>query len=129
MSHLDEDQASTIRPTPDDLSDNDDDDDDDDRYAQDGDYSSRIDEFLSEGDVDEGDDDDDDDDTDFLYTGVDAQLSSETYRDQLRDVLGPEHDENEGSEVEKSMSAERENLVLPDDVIVSTMRTRYQGEK
>jgi hypothetical protein len=51
-----------------------------------------------------------------VYTGVDAPDVSANYRDQLRDVLGPDHedtDENEAREVEVSLIVDHESEKLP----------------
>jgi vacuolar protein sorting-associated protein 8 len=58
-----------------------------------GDYSSRMEELM-----------DDDDEEGFVYTGIDVQQPSGGYRDQLRDVLGAEHDEDETEEYEVESS-------------------------
>jgi hypothetical protein len=87
MSQDEDDRASTIHPV---LSDKENTFRDDDNYEeQGGNYSSRMEEFLSdeENDVGEYGDDGDDSDEVFVYTGVDA-ASSGNYGDQLRDVLG-----------------------------------------
>lgn len=64
-----------------------------------GDYSTRFEELMSD-DGEDGehvngsgheDDDDDDDEEGFFYSGLDANPLG-TYREQLRDVLGPEHE-------------------------------------
>jgi vacuolar protein sorting-associated protein 8 len=62
----------------------------------------RFEELLGDGsDVQE----DESDDEGFLYTGVDADVVSGGYREQLRDVLGDEHDDDDASanEVENSL--------------------------
>ena len=72
-----------------------------------GDYSARLEELLKD---DEGEHkttdgaEDEDEEEGFFYTGVDSQPSG-TYREQLRDVLGPENedDEQEEKEVENSL--------------------------
>ncbi|KAF9465048.1 hypothetical protein BDZ94DRAFT_1117445, partial [Collybia nuda] len=73
-----------------------------------GDYSTRMEELFDEGEGDSdshNQDDEDDDEEGFLYTGVDAADVSTGYRDQLRDLLGPEltDDELEVHEVERSL--------------------------
>ena len=70
-----------------------------------GDYSARLEELLKDDEGEHKSADgaqDEDDEEGFFYTGVDSQPSG-TYREQLRDVLGPENedDEQEEEEVEK----------------------------
>lgn len=74
-----------------------------------GDYSARFDELMSDSEDHEGgdaeDDGDDDDEEAFVYSGVDADPTG-GYREQLRDVLGPDHEEDEleeEQEVERSL--------------------------
>ena len=88
-----------------------------------GDYSSRMEELFEDGEDDEGQEDDDDDEG-FLYTGIDADESLGDYRSQLREVLGPEHEEEEEEaevlEVERSLLHDVDNeKVDPDDPEVS----------
>ena len=73
-----------------------------------GDYSTRLEELMSDtedgpnGDNHDGHGDGDDDDGDeggFVYSGVDAAPSG-GYREQLRDVLGPDHEDDELDEQE-----------------------------
>ena len=73
-----------------------------------GDYSTRLEELLSDTEDGPNDDshdghggsgDDDDDEGGFVYSGVDA-ASSGGYREQLRDVLGPDHEDDELDEQE-----------------------------
>ncbi|THU95630.1 hypothetical protein K435DRAFT_723399 [Dendrothele bispora CBS 962.96] len=81
-----------------------------------GDYSTRMEELFE--DEEDGpnahiDGDDSEDEEGFIYTGADADVSITSYRDQLRDVLGPEHEEEADSvvdarEVEKSLIVEHE---------------------
>ncbi|OBZ70877.1 Vacuolar protein sorting-associated protein 8 [Grifola frondosa] len=65
-----------------------------------GDYSTRFDELMSDGeDIDghgEGHTEDDEEEG-FLYTGVDSEPAG-GYREQLRDVLGPDHEDDEVDE-------------------------------
>jgi hypothetical protein len=126
MSNWDDDKASTIRPVSENTSDSDGD--EEDHYLQDGDYSRRIDEILSDGEAEDGDEDEDDSDSEFVYTGIDAQLSSETYRDQLKDVLGPDHDDDDANEMDTSLVAESEKLALSDDAQVSVMAMHCRME-
>ncbi|KAI0744036.1 hypothetical protein C8Q80DRAFT_1184629 [Daedaleopsis nitida] len=85
-----------------------------------GDYSARFDELMSDGEEEEGrghgegadedDEDDEDDEGGFVYSGVDADPTG-GYREQLRDVLGPDHEEDEleeEQEVERSLVHEVE---------------------
>ncbi|KAI0775842.1 Golgi CORVET complex core vacuolar protein 8-domain-containing protein [Trametes elegans] len=81
-----------------------------------GDYSTRLEELMSDGEDGEGhrngaeEDDEDDEEGGFLYSGVDADPTG-GYREQLRDVLGPEHEEDEledEQEVERSLVHEVE---------------------
>lgn len=64
-----------------------------------GDYTTRLEELLSDGEHDSDAQSEDEEEEGFCYTGVDADLST-TYKDQLRDVLGPDHEEDEAEEVE-----------------------------
>lgn len=86
------------------FSDQDGDENDDEEY-QEGDYSTRMEELFEDGD-EEGGLEDDEDEEGFVYTGLDADESTGDYRSQLRDVLGPDHEEDEELEeleVEKSL--------------------------
>ncbi|KAH9935787.1 Golgi CORVET complex core vacuolar protein 8-domain-containing protein [Fomitopsis serialis] len=75
-----------------------------------GDYSARLEELMS--DTEEGSDGhphddehgDEDDEEGFVYSGMDA-VPSGGYREQLRDVLGHDHEEDEldEREVERSL--------------------------
>lgn len=85
-----------------------------------GGYSTRMEELLSDGDDEHGDAEADDDGG-FVYDGVDAdQVTGDNYRDQLRDVLGPEnsYDESEEQEVELVLLQENNSASneLPRDV-------------
>jgi vacuolar protein sorting-associated protein 8 len=93
---LEEDGASTIRQPSLNIPDNDGEDE-----SHQGDYSSRLEELLGDGsDIQ----DDESDGEDFLYTGVDTDVVSGGYREQLRDVLG-EHGDDDAyeNEVENSL--------------------------
>jgi vacuolar protein sorting-associated protein 8 len=71
-----------------------------------GDYSTRMEELLSgdESDKEENAMNDSDSDEGFVYDGADAEKEATGYRQQLRDVLGSDHDEEEEeAEVEKSL--------------------------
>lgn len=109
------------------FSDNDGEDNEED-YHHGGDYSTRMEELFEDGEDDEGaHEDDEDDEEGFLYTGVDADESTGDYRSQLRDVLGPdmEEDETEELEVERSLLHEVNDEKLsfsPDDMQVSAAR-------
>lgn len=75
-----------------------------------GDYSTRFDELMSDGEDEEADPDDDEDEGGgFVYAGVDSDPTG-GYRDQLRDVLGADHEEDEveAEEVERSLVHEVE---------------------
>ncbi|OJT15290.1 Vacuolar protein sorting-associated protein 8 -like protein [Trametes pubescens] len=75
-----------------------------------GDYSTRFDELMSDGEDEEADPDEDDDEGGgFVYAGVDSDPTG-GYRDQLRDVLGADHEEDEveAEEVERSLVHEVE---------------------
>ncbi|KAL0956581.1 hypothetical protein HGRIS_002719 [Hohenbuehelia grisea] len=88
-----------------------------------GDYSTRMEELFDSDEEDsrrtlrgalDDAEDEDEDDEEFVYTGVDADVST-GYRDRLRDVLGPEHDEedSEAEEVENSLLATSDSEKLP----------------
>ena len=67
-----------------------------------GDYSARLEELLKDDEGEHKSADgaqDEDDEEGFFYTGVDSQPSG-TYREQLRDVLGPENEDDEQEEEE-----------------------------
>ena len=76
-----------------------------------GDYSAHMEE-LFEGDEAESNppgEETDEDEADFIYSGVDADTSSVSYKAQLRDVLGQDHEdgsESDALEVEKSLVLE-----------------------
>lgn len=83
-----------------------------------GGYSTRMEELLSDGDAEA-----EEDGGGFVYDGVDAdQVTGDNYRDQLRDVLGPEdsydHDESEEQEVEQALLQENSSTSneMPRDV-------------
>ncbi|KAF7796662.1 hypothetical protein EIP86_007845 [Pleurotus ostreatoroseus] len=68
-----------------------------------GDYTTRLEELMSD-DEDHapradraGHDEDEEDEEGFFYSGVDAEPLG-TYREQLRDVLGPEHEPDDADE-------------------------------
>ena len=76
-----------------------------------GDYSTRFEELMSDGE-DAGDHEengDEDEEGGFIYSGVDADPAG-GYREQLRQVLGPDHEEDEieEQEVERSLVHEVE---------------------
>lgn len=77
-----------------------------------GDYSTRMEELFDDGDDDEVADEDEEDEGGFVYTGQDADESPGDYRSQLRDVLGPdaedEDEEAEELEVENSLLYEQD---------------------
>lgn len=71
-----------------------------------GDYSTRFEELMSDGENGTNGHEDSDAEEDFIYDGIDADHTQGTYKEQLRDVLGPEHDESdehEEVEVERSL--------------------------
>ncbi|KAK7053310.1 hypothetical protein VNI00_003936 [Paramarasmius palmivorus] len=88
---------------------------DDDEHGESGDYASRMKElFTDEEDHSESqqnghaDSDSDESEDAFLYTGADADVSI-GYKDRLRDVLGPDHNDEEDTdahEVERSLIIE-----------------------
>lgn len=115
---VEEDRASTIRQPSFDFSDHDVSDNGHEDHL--GDYSTRMDELFEDGedqDLPEEDEEDDDDGA-FLYTGVDAADIPTGYKDQLRDVLGPEltdDDEIEADEVERSLVMDGNGEILHSD--------------
>lgn len=62
----------------------------------DGDANDFADESTSNilGNVIESDHEEEDEDEEFVYTGMDSSNEPVPYRDQLRDVLGQEHEED-----------------------------------
>lgn len=73
-----------------------------------GDYTTRLEELLSDADnTSPSHTDNDEEEEGFFYTGVDAGPAP-TYKEQLRDVLGPDHEEDEQDEVEVEHSLFRE---------------------
>ena len=71
-----------------------------------GDYSMRFEELMSDSEEDGhhgGDEEDEDEEEGFIYNGVDSDPTS-GYREQLRQVLGPDHEEEEAEEPEESES-------------------------
>lgn len=127
-NELDEDQASTIRQPSPDISDNEGEGAEAEGH---GDYSARMEELLDDDeDGSETHEDEDDGEGGFLYTGMDAEEVSGAYRDQLRDVLGPDHEEDETDEFEVESSllhhSENEKLEFVDDEpLVSMPRARH----
>lgn len=79
-----------------------------------GDYSTRLGEVMSdEEDFAAGHVDDDNDDEAFFYNGVDSEPAG-TYREQLRDVLGADHedeDTSEAQEVEHSLLVHEKEML------------------
>lgn len=69
------------------------------------------------GNVIESDDEDDEDDGEFVYTGVDSSTDPMPYRDQLRDVLGQEHEEGSPEEAKdlEPFGSEKEVSITIDD--------------
>ncbi|KAL4268929.1 hypothetical protein AB1N83_002042 [Pleurotus pulmonarius] len=81
--------------------------DDPEEFQYEGDYDTRMAELMSEGEDDAPKADSASDEEDgFVYAGVDADVPT-SYSDQLRAVLGPEHesedDTDEPDEVETSL--------------------------
>ena len=65
-----------------------------------GDYSARLEELISDSEDKEKDDEDEEEDEEgFIYNGVDSDPTG-GYREQLRQVLGPDHEEDELDEQE-----------------------------
>lgn len=85
-----------------------DEDDDEFTYPGTGDYSTQMEEFDGEEDS-EVEQKSDDSDEDFLYDGVDANTSV-SYKDQLREVLGQEN-ENDEEEDEEEEECTEESLI------------------
>jgi len=94
-------------------------------------YSTLMDELF--GDEDEtattsaprfDDDEDDDDEEPFVYDGTEAPVSRATYREQLRDVLDDdaEDDEIEERDVERSLvhDPDRSPMPIGDEALVSS---------
>ncbi|KII92434.1 hypothetical protein PLICRDRAFT_27564 [Plicaturopsis crispa FD-325 SS-3] len=111
---LEDDYASTIRAPALDFSDNEDQEGEEDQHE--GDYSTRMEELMDSDEEDKGagGEDSEEDEGGFIYEGVDAADASTNYRDQLRDVLGPDHEEDEEElleeqEVEKSLIHDDDN--------------------
>lgn len=136
---IDDDRASTIRQPSLDFSDHEVTDNDHDDLEHPGDYSTRMEELFEDGENESshGEDEDSDDEENFLYTGADALDMPAGYRDQLRDVLGPEltdDDEIEAHEVERSLVIEESDGILhglDDEPLVSFAingNTRYASQ-
>ncbi|KAG7098602.1 hypothetical protein E1B28_000526 [Marasmius oreades] len=99
----DSEESGFVYPRPDD--------DGNERGGQDdeetGDYSTRMKELFSDEEEHSEEVNDLDNEEGFLYSGVDANVSV-GYRDRLRDVLGPDHedeeeDDTDAHEVERSL--------------------------
>lgn len=95
-----------------------------------GDYSTRMEQiFDEEGQVhsqgQEMDDEEDEDEEGFVYQGVDSEPRG-AYRDQLHDILGSAHEDDELDEKELSGAPALENATRNDlaVVIVSCSRGR-----
>jgi hypothetical protein len=94
-----------------------DDDDDEDGFTYPGDYSSHMDELFDGEEQDESDQRDSGESSgeeDFVYSGVDTGEPA-PYMDQLREVLGQDHDEEPGIEVLDAEDTLNESI-LTDDV-------------
>lgn len=95
-----------------------------------GDYSTRLGEVMSdEEELSRGQGhEESDDDEGFFYNGVDSEPAG-TYREQLRDVLGPEHEEDDVSdaqEVEHSLLVHEKEMLeasMDDEARVSLSYT------
>ena len=109
--------------------------DDEDQLDHGGDYTTRLEELMS--DEEEHTEDangashSEDDEDGFFYSGVDAAPTG-SYREQLRDVLGPEHDADDAEDPEVASSvihdvAEKElfEAAMDDEARVSTVRVAY----
>ena len=76
----------------------------------------------------DGDDGDDDEEA-FVYDGADAQVTRTTYREQLREVLDDEDDEDtvEEHEVERSLLHDRVHPPIPveDEALVSYLSVQH----
>jgi len=75
--------------------------DNDDPLTHPGDYSTHMEE-LFEGDDTESNppgEESEEDEADFLYSGVDADSSLTSYKAQLHDVLGQDHEDGNESDV------------------------------
>ena len=98
---------------------------------QGGDYSTRMEELLSDED-ENGDAEADENDGGFVYDGVDAeQVTGDNYRDQLREVLGPDDSyyESEEQEVERSLLQDSNSVKSDEpfhDVPVSSSTTSWR---
>ena len=95
-----------------------------------GDYSQRMEELFNDTDdesKDDGEDELTDEEEGFLYTGMDAEDSSVGYRQQLRDVLEQNEDEEYNSnadEVEHSLvldSGARASVDDEEELLVSSL--------
>ena len=87
---------------------------DDDAGDFEGDYSSRMEDLLTNGSDSESSPGDTDDDEGFVYTGKDAVDLSGNYGEQLQEILGSEPDEDFASTSDSEMEVER-SLLLHDD--------------
>jgi hypothetical protein len=113
-SQVEEDRASTIRQRTVDKSDGEHDGGEEHDFEQGASYTARMEEYLSE----EEDEDEGDSDEEFVYTGVDAPLSTENYREQLREVLGPDQEDAKDELHDEETSSENEKLaVVVDDMV------------
>jgi len=79
------------------------------------DYTTRMEELLSDDD-EHGDTVAGDDEGGFVYDGVDAdQVTGDNYRDRLRDVLGPDDSYYQSEEQEVGLSLLGENDSIKSD--------------
>ncbi len=98
-----------------------------------GDYSARFEELMSDGEDEDGHagEEDEDEEAGFVYSGVDADPTG-GYREQLREVLGQDHEEDEldeEQEVERSLvheveANEKYAATIEDEAGVSRPTTR-----
>ena len=85
-----------------------------------GDYAARMEEVLAEGS-------ESDEDLEYRHRGKgnNADISFDNYRDQLRDVLGPDEVEEDGAdlqEVEQSLSVDdNDGSAISDEALVRTI--------
>lgn len=89
-------------------------DEDEEGFTYPGDYSSHMEELFDEDDQDESDQRDSGESSegeeDFVYSGVDSNAPA-PYRDQLREVLGQDLDEELGIEVLDTEDTLNESII------------------
>ena len=101
-----------------------------------GDYSTRMSELFDDDDddtptvsvphFDADDDGEDEDEEAFVYDGADAQVTRSTYREQLRQVLDDDDEDEDGAEeheVERSLlhDAFQPPITVEDEALVSQL--------